>query len=198
MSVTPSSEGFGWSPAWCECRVLTLQRHVILQGPCRDHHCPGVKWQLRLLPGDKLACRGAWAQGEEVPGRGVTLLRTLCSQPLGASCCHSPAQARPLQWESHRLGVGVLSFTSNSLFFFSSVFKKIFCQGESLDHRSLAVGLPARCPTRLAGGGGGLGTGGVERRFSRFFSASVPSKLVPGSLGDQGLPARAQAWDHLS
>lgn len=134
------------------------------------------------------------------------LARGCCRPPLARAVGDIPrdwspshAQSRPLQQGPCRLRSHPSQLMVSVLFLiFSSVFKKIFCQGEPLGHGRLALG----CRRPLCGAGrscAGRQSGGL-RRFPRGSFPLVSPRPVPGLQGDGGLPLQAwgQGQGHLT
>lgn len=101
----------------------------------------------------------------------------------------SHAQSRPLQQGPCRLRSHPSQLMVSVLFlFFSSVFKKIFCQGEPLGHGRLALGCPV-CPAGLAGAvqAGSLGGCGA---FQGVLSLWFPQGQFLGCRETEASPSR--------
>ena len=98
----------------------------------------------------------------------------------------------PQHWGSRRPRSRPSHLMASLMFlFFSSVFKKIFCQGEPLGHQLLALG-PSPCA--LLGWQEVVEAQGPEvegEAFQSVFPSGSPTSQFPKLPGDRGLPHRA-------
>lgn len=185
-SCDPSSQGSGWSPTGVGVPSVDPSEVPPTTGPCRDPHCPGGQMAAQSpFLGTRGMQKGPRTRGEEVPWRSVPA-QGASPSALGGE--HSQGLlSLPRSDQTPAVGV---TWTRGScpahltvyvvLLFSSSVFKKIFRQGEPPGHQSIpGSGAVTSCPTGLAGGGRGLGEWGDA--FQGAFPLGFP----------QGLPCQA-------
>lgn len=155
--------------SWVEtagCRPHPPQRGASFHGPSLSCRVSG-SWAPVPEEGEKLVCRVAWAWGwwggswgggdfaGDAPPRPLSELRGGISREMPSLPMPKldPCGGGHADWSW-----GGPSFISNNLCcvfcFFSSVLKKIFCQGEPLGHGPLSLG-PSPLPYWAGRGRGG-------------------------------------------
>lgn len=187
-SCDPSSQGSGWSPAGVGMPSVDPSEAPPTTGPGRDPHCPGGQMAAQFpFLGTRGMQRGPRPRGEEVPWRSVPA-RGASPSALGGE--HSQGLlSLPRSDQTPAVEVTRTRGSCPShltvyvvLLFSSSVFKKIFRQGEPPGHQSLALGLSPAAPEVVEAWGSG------EMLF----------KVLPPLGAPKASPARPQIWDHLS